>query len=458
MGNKDNKLEKIISLAKRRGFIFPSSEIYGGFRSSYDYGPYGVLLKNNIKKAWWYEMVQKSDDIVGLDSAILMSPKIWEASGHTTSGFADLLAECRVCKRRFRFDHTDGKCPECDVELTEPKKFNLLVKTNLGPVEDQSTLAYFRPETAQGIYVNFKNVLESSRMRIPFGIAQIGKAFRNEITPGPFTYRMREFEQMEMQFFIKPGENKKWFDFWKEKRMKWYVNLGIKKEHLRFMEHKKDELAHYARAALDIEYKYPWGWGELEGIHDRGDWDLGNHSKFSGKDLSYFDDQKGEKYIPNIIETSGGIDRAALVFLLEAYDEEEIGEKVKSKKKKGKNEEEKGKMERDENNIRRVLRFHPKIAPIKSAVFPLLSNNEKMASKAKEIYNLLKPHFMVQYDQIGSIGRRYRRQDEIGTPYCITIDHQTLEDETVTIRDRDTLKQERVEIGQLIEKIKYTVE
>jgi len=442
---------KIISLAKRRGFIFPSSEIYGGFRSSYDYGPYGVLLKNNIKKAWWYEMVQTHDDIVGLDSAILMSPKIWEASGHTTSGFADLLAECRICKRRFRFDQTDGKCTECNVELTEPKKFNLLVKTNLGPVEDTSTKAYFRPETAQGIYVNFKNVLESSRMKVPFGIAQIGKAFRNEITPGPFTYRMREFEQMEMQFFIKPGENKKWFDLWKEKRMNWYINLGIKKENLRFIEHKKEELAHYAKVALDIEYKYPWGWGELEGVHDRGDWDLGNHSKFSGKDLSYFDDQKGERYIPHIIETSGGVDRAALVFLLEAYNEEEIG---KRKREKGKEEKEKGKIENDEDNVRRVLRFHSKIAPIKAAVFPLLSNNEKMITKAKEIYDMLKPHFMVQYDEVGSIGRRYRRQDEIGTPYCITVDHKTLEDDTVTIRDRDTLKQDRVKKEELVQVIK----
>lgn len=375
-------------------------------------------------------MVQKRDNIVGLDSAILMASQIWEASGHTTSGFADLLAECRICKRRFRHDHVEGKCPECDIELTEPKKFNLLVETRLGPVADDAAKAYFRPETAQGIYVNFKNVMDSSRQKIPFGIAQIGKAFRNEITPGPFTFRMREFEQMEMQYFIKPDENKKWFDFWKKERLDWYLNLGIKKDDLRTSEHKKDELAHYARAALDIEYKYPWDWGELEGVHDRGDWDLGNHAKFSAKDLSYFDDQSGKNYIPHIIETSAGADRAALVFILDAYDEDEIG-----------------------GEQRIVLRFHPKIAPIKVAVFPLLSNNEKLVSKAKEVYEMLKPHFMVQYDEVGSIGRRYRRQDEVGTPLAVTVDHQTLEDETVTIRDRDSAKQRRLKIFELTQYI-----
>lgn len=423
----ENLLDKVISLAKRRGFVFPSSEIYGGFRSSYDYGPLGVEMKNNIKNAWRRDMIYSSDNIVGLDSAILMAPQVWEASGHTSAGFADLLAECRKCKKRFRHDHTEGKCPECDVDLSEPRKFNLLVETRLGPLEDESAKAYFRPETAQGIYLNFKNVLESSRKKIPFGIAQIGKAFRNEITPGPFIFRMREFEQMEMQFFIKPGDNKKWFKFWKKKRMDWYVDLGIKKECLRLREHECDELAHYAKNAEDIEYKYPWGWGEFEGIHDRGEWDLGNHSNFSGKDLSYFDEDSGEKYIPHIIETSGGVDRTMLVFLLDAYNEDEM-----------------------EGEKRVVLRLHKDLAPIYAAVFPLLKNDKKLVKVANEVYENLKKHLnRVQYDEVGSIGRRYRRQDEIGTPFCITIDHQTLEDNAVTIRDRDTGKQERVAIGEL---------
>lgn len=432
--DENSKLEKLVSLCKRRGFIFQSAEIYGGFKSSYDYGPFGVLLKNNIKNLWSQEMLNFYDNIIGLDSAILLPPSVLRASGHTSSNFADLLAECKDCKKRFRYDQVNGKCPECNLALDKPRRFNLLVKTSLGPVEDESALAYFRPETAQGIYLNFKNVLETSRMKIPFGIAQIGKAFRNEITPGPFTYRMREFEQMEMQFFIEPGENKKWFDFWKIERMNWYIKLGIKKENLRFRKHKKNELAHYAKAALDIEYRYPWGWGELEGIHDRGDWDLSNHSKFSGKDLSYFDQQSGKKYIPNIIETSGGVDRATLVFLLDAYDEDEVSEEK-----------------------RIVLRLNPKISPIKIAVFPLLSTKPELINKAKEVYQILKSEFSVQYDEVGSIGRRYRRQDEIGTPYCVTIDHQTLKDNTVTIRDRDTTKQERFKIEDLLRNFKTMI-
>ena len=427
--SNEEKLEKIISLAKRRGFIFPSSEIYGGFRSSYDYGPLGTELKNNIKKLWWKDMVYGDENIVGLDSAIFMSPKIWEASGHTGPGFTDPLRECKKCHNRFRADHLDklstgqiyeDKCPDCGGELTEAKKFNILVKTHLGPVEDSSSQVYLRGETAQGIYVNFKNVLESSRQKIPFGIAQIGKAFRNEITPGPFTFRMREFEQMEMQFFIKPGENKKWFDFWKEKRLTWYHDLGIHKRHLKFKEHEESELAHYAKRAFDIEYEFPWGFGECEGIHDRGEWDLSNHTKYSGKDLSYFEEGTKEKYIPNIIETSAGTDRSALVFLLEAYDEDELG-----------------------GERRVVLRLHKDVAPVKAAVLPLVKNNENIVKKAREIYESVKNNFLVQYDEAGSIGKRYRRQDEIGTPACITVDHQTLEDGTFTIRDRDTGKQER---------------
>ncbi len=426
-----NLMTKIVSLAKRRGFIYPSSEIYGGFGSCYDYGPLGAELKNNIKNEWWKEMTRRHENIVGLDAAILMSPNVWQASGHLTAGFADSLVECQKCHHRFRKDHLKNeKCPDCGGALTKEKKFNLMMKTFVGPVEDEAAVTYLRAETCQGIYVNYKNVLDSTRLKIPFGIAQVGKAFRNEITPGNFTYRMREFEQMEMQFFIKPGDNEKWFDFWKEERMKWYLNLGVKKENLRFKEHKKEELAHYARAGVDIEYKFPFGWNELEGIHDRGDWDLSNHGKYSGEDLSYFNEETKEKFIPHIIETSAGADRSALAFLVESYREEEK---------------------------RVYLDFASTLAPIKVAIFPLLANKPALIEKAREVYQILKTNnqqpttnnLTVAWDDRGNIGKRYYSQDEIGTLFCITIDFQTLEDDTVTIRDRDTMKQKRAKIDEL---------
>lgn len=426
----ENLMDKIVSLAKRRGFIFPSSEIYGGFSSCYDYGPIGVELKNNIKKEWWKTMVHDREDIVGLDSSILMSPKIWYASGHLTAGFADPLVECKKCKKRFRADHIKEqaatKCPECGGELSEARKFNLMMKTFVGPVENDASITYLRAETCQGIYVNFKNVLDSMRPKIPFGIAQIGKAFRNEITPGNFTYRMREFEQMEQQFFIKPGENKKYFEEWKKIRMQWYIDLGINKEKLKFHEHAKEDLAHYAKAAFDIEYDFPFENKELEGIHDRGDWDLSNHAKASKQDLSYFDTKENKKFVPNIIETSAGADRAALAFLVDAYHEEKV---------------------KDDTRI--VLKFHPKLAPIKIAVLPLAKNKKEITDVARKIFNDLKTKFVAMYDDSGSIGKLYRRQDEIGTPFCVTIDFDSLEDKKVTVRDRDTMEQERVEIDGL---------
>ncbi len=388
-------------------------------------------------------MVWSRADVVGLDSSILMSPKIWEASGHLSAGFADELVECKACHKRFRKDHVETPtCPECGGEFTAPKKFNLMMKTYAGVTEDESNLAYLRAETAQGIYVNFKNIVDTMRVKIPFGVAQIGKAFRNEITPGNFIFRTREFEQMEMQFFINPQPDKKgktvkqWFEYWKKERMKWYKGHGINARNLQFRKHKKDELAHYAKAAEDIEYNYPFssgggsasggGWGELEGIHDRGDWDLSNHAKHSGEDLTYFDEGANKKYIPNIIETSAGADRSTLVFLLDAYQEEEVkGEK------------------------RVVLKFHPKIAPIKIAVLPLVKNKPKLVKFARRVYEDLIDTFPVMYDEVGSIGRRYRRQDEIGTPYALTIDFESLEKYTVTLRDRDSMKQTRHKVAEL---------
>ena len=433
-GNSNNLMDKIVSLCKRRGFVFPSSEIYGGFASSYDYGPLGVELKNNIKKAWWDEMIKKHGTIVGLDSAILMSPKIWEASGHLTAGFADVMAECKKCQRRFREDHVGkGKCPECDGELTRGRKFNLMMKTFVGPVEDKASIAYLRAETCQGIYVNFQNVRESMRLKIPFGIAQIGKAFRNEITPGNFTYRTREFEQMEMQFFVHPKEADKWLDFWMKERLQWYVSYGIKKENLRLREQKKDELAHYSKRAADIEYKFPFGWKEVEGIHNRGDWDLKNHGKHSGKKLSYRDEETGRDFIPHIIETSAGADRSALTFLVDAYEEISGGRTVTTQSIK-------------ESEV--ILKLNKKLSPVKVAVFPL-SKKEELSQKTKKVFNLLKVRFESQYDETGSIGKRYRRQDEIGTPYCITVDFETLKDNAVTVRDRDTMKQNRIKIEEL---------
>lgn len=426
-------MEKIVSLAKRRGFIFPSSEIYGGFGSSYDYGPLGVELKNNIKKLWWEEMMGTKEKIVGLDSAILMSPKIWEASGHLTAGFADMLAECKKCRHRFREDKIEGgKCPECGGELTKGKKFNLMMKTFVGPVEDKTSTAYLRAETCQGIYVNFENVRESMRLKIPFGIAQIGKAFRNEITPGNFTYRTREFEQMEMQFFVNSKEADKWFDYWKEKRYKWYLDLGVKKENLRMREQKKNELAHYSKKAVDIEYKFPFGWREIEGIHNRGDWDLSNHAKHSGEELSYTD-ESGEKYTPHVIETSGGADRAALTFLVNAYNEVSGGRTTTTESIK-------------ESEV--VVELDKRLSPIKVAVLPL-SRKPELEKIAGEIYEDLKKCFSAEYDETQSIGKRYRRQDEIGTPFCVTVDFETLKDKAVTVRDRDTMKQERIKIDKL---------
>ena len=462
-------IEKIISLTKRRGFIFRSSEIYGGFGSCYDFGPLGVELKNNIKKSWWHEMVQERENIVGLDAAVLMSPKVWQASGHLTAGFADELVECKSCHKRFKLDeierqkpkvknnsNSNSKCLECGGELTKPRKFNLMMKTFVGPVENEAAITYLRAETCQGIYMNYENVRDSMRLKIPFGIAQIGKTFRNEITPGNFIFRTREFEQMEMQYFVAPPQNKAknqkpkaksaiqelrletpdaWFEYWKEERLKWYLGLGIKKENLRIVEIPEKERAHYAKRQIDIEYHFPFGWKEVEGIHNRGNWDLSNHSKYSGKDLNYFDEITKEKYIPYIIETSVGVERSLFAFLCDAYEEIKGG---RTKTTEATKEEE------------ILLRLNKKLAPIKIAVLPLVKSKEELTKKAKEVYELLKPHFMSQYDEVGAIGRRYRRQDEVGTPYCITVDFETLKDKSVTVRDRDTMEQERVKIEELV--------
>lgn len=449
---EDKKMDKLISLAKQRGFIYQSSEIYGGLNSCYDYGPLGVELKNNVKKAWWKAMVQESDQIVGLDSSILMHPKIWEASGHIAS-FTDPLVDCKKCKKRFRADHlleaaknmepkgvkedpvelSDLKCPECGGELTGKRDFNLMFKTFMGPVEESAAVVFLRPETAQGIYVNFLNVLESARQKLPFGIAQIGKAFRNEITPGNYTFRTREFEQMEMQWFVKPEDANKWFESWKEKRLNWYKNLGVNMDNIRLHPHGPQELAHYAKAAFDLEYNFPFGWKELEGIHNRGDWDLSRHQKFSGQDLQYRDQLTGEKYTPWIIETSAGADRATLLFLVDAFTEVEGGRTTTTESTK---------------EAEYVLRLHPSLAPIKAAILPL-SKKPELAKVAKEIQDALRPHMMTAYDETGSIGKRYRRQDEIGTPYCITVDFDTLNDKAVTVRDRDTMAQSRMSIADL---------
>ena len=418
-------MDKILSLSKRRGFIFQSSEIYGGLGSTYDYGPLGVELKRNVKEAWWRSVIRDRDDVVGLDSAILMHPKIWEASGHVEN-FTDPLVECRGCHLRFRADQLDSDhCPECGGDFTEPRRFNLMFRTFMGPVEDTSHEVFLRPETAQGIFVNFPNVLNASRKKLPFGIAQIGKAFRNEITPGNFTFRTREFEQMEIEFFVRPGSDEEWLDKWVQARFDWYVGLGIRSDNLRLRRHEGDELAHYAKDTYDIEYRFPWGWGELEGIADRTDFDLGRHSQASGEDLSYFDDESRERFVPYVIEPSGGVDRATLAFWLDSYDEEPDG-----------------------NATRTVLRLHRRLAPVTVAVLPL-SRNQRLTPPARQVYDLLRRTFNAQYDDAQSIGRRYRRQDEIGTPYCITVDFDTLDDRQVTVRDRDTMRQDRVPIAQL---------
>jgi len=419
------EMEKLVSLCRRRGFIFPSSEIYGGLSSCWDYGPLGVELKRNIKDAWWRAMVQQRDDMVGLDSSILMHPQVWEASGHV-QGFSDPLVECKSCHLRWRSDELESdKCPECGGELTEPRLFNLMFKTFMGPVEDEASVVYLRPETAQGMFVNFENILNTTRKRLPFGIAQVGKSFRNEVTTGNFIFRSREFEQMEIEFFVRPGTDQKWFDYWVEERINWYVSLGIKRENLKLRPHTKEELAHYARACSDINYLFPMGWAELEGIANRGDFDLVQHASSSGKTLSYYDEEAKEHIVPYIIEPSAGVDRTFLALLCDAYDEDEA-----------------------EGEKRVLLHLHPDIAPIKAAVLPL-SRKEHLASFAKDIYADLRKHWMVGYDDAQSIGRRYRRQDEIGTPFCVTVDFESLEDKQVTIRERDSLRQIRVPIDSL---------
>lgn len=424
-------MEKIVSLAKRRGFIFQSSEIYGGLNSCWDYGPLGVELKNNVKRAWWRKVVQERDDMVGLDASILMHPKVWEASGHV-AGFTDPLVDCKQCKQRFRADHLEGdRCPDCGGELTEARQFNLMFKTFMGPVEDSAAVVYLRPETAQGIFVNFNNVLTSTRMKLPFGVAQIGKSFRNEITPGNFTFRTREFEQMEIEYFVKPGTDEESHKQWIEQRFQWYLDLGLTKERLRLRAHAPDELAHYAKGCYDIEYYFPMGWSELEGIANRTDFDLKRHAEYSGQRIDYFDQEANEHYVPYVIEPSAGADRATLAFLLDAYCEEPANDE-----------------------IRVVLKLHRALAPYKVAVLPL-SRKEPLVKMAQEIEKELRKYWMVDYDDAKAIGRRYRRQDEIGTPYCVTVDFQSLEDQAVTVRDRDSMEQERIPVAELV---KYLME
>jgi len=436
-------MDKIVNLAKRRGFTFQSSEIYGGLSSCWDYGPLGIALKRNVKDAWWRDMVEQRGDIVGIDCSILMHPRVWEASGHL-EGFTDPLIDCRHCKARFRADHIEqAQCPlkpskqpgrfeQCD--LTEARQFNLMFKTFMGPVEDTASTVFMRPETAQGIFVNFQNIVTTTRQKLPFGIAQMGKSFRNEITPGNFLFRTREFEQMEMEFFVKPGEDEEWYDYWAKERLDWYSRHGIRAENLRLRAHESDELAHYAKGCVDVEYRFPIGWSELEGIANRTDFDLRRHSEFSGKDLRYFDEASREHYFPYVIEPAAGADRATLAFLVDAYDEDEA-----------------------EGETRAVLRLHPKLAPVKAAVFPLM-RKEGQPERALKIVEMLRRHIPVQYDQAGSIGRRYRRQDEIGTPFGITVDHQTAQDDTVTLRERDTMQQERLPIAALLDELQRRID
>ncbi len=432
--NSKASMEKVVNLCKRRGFIFPSSEIYGGLGSCWDYGPLGADLKRNIKDAWWKAVVTSREDVVGMDSAILMHPRVWEASGHLT-GFSDPLVECKSCHQRFREDHIEGtNCPACGSELTPPRQFNLMFKTFMGPVEDSANTVYLRPETAQGIFVNFANVVQTSRQKLPFGIAQIGKSFRNEITPGNFIFRTREFEQMEIEFFAKEGDDDRWFEYWQGERFHWYQDNGIRKDNLRIRVHESDELAHYAKGCVDIEYEFPFGWSELEGVANRSSFDLNKHIEFSGKDLSFYEEESKSRIVPFVIEPSAGVDRSLLAFLVDAYDEDEA-----------------------EGEKRIVLRLHPKLAPIKAGIFPLL-RKDGQPEKAQEVRDRLKHHFSVAYDQAGSIGRRYRRQDEVGTPYGITVDHQTMKDETVTLRDRDLMTQVRVPIAGIVEEIRNRVD
>jgi glycyl-tRNA synthetase len=431
-------MDEVVALCKRRGLIFPASEIYGGIANTYDYGHYGVLLKNNVVNAWWRAMIQERDDVVALDSAIIQHPRTWEASGHL-AGFTDPLVDCRTCGLRFRADHLGelacgrkpskhpGETDECD--LTQSREFNLMFETTIGPVKDSASTVYLRPETAQGIFLDFKTTLQYARKKPPFGIAQIGKSFRNEITPGNFIFRTLEFEQMEMEYFVPPDQAEHWHEHWMQARMDWYVSLGIERERLRLRAHDADELSHYSSATSDIEYLYPIGWSELEGIANRGDFDLTQHAKFSGEKLEYFDPNAGERYVPYVIEPAAGLGRTVLALLCDAYDTDEIG-----------------------GEQRTVLRLSPAVAPIKVAVLPLL-RKDGHPEKAREIYLELRRHVTAEYDDGGAIGRRYRRQDEIGTPLAVTVDHQTLEDDTVTLRDRDTLGQERVRVGELVARV-----
>jgi glycyl-tRNA synthetase len=441
--NEEVTMDEIVALCKRRGFIFPSSEIYGGLGSTYDYGHYGVLLKQNVKGEWWRAMLQERDDIVALDSAILQHPRVWEASGHL-AGFTDPLIDCKSCKLRFRADHLEdascghkpskrpGEGPDC--ELTEARRFNLMFETHVGPVQDDASVAYLRPETAQGIFINFKNVLQFARRKPPFGIAQIGKSFRNEITTGNFIFRTREFEQMEMEYFVPPGEAERFYEEWIDLRLDWYTALGLRPGFLRVRPHDADELSHYSSGTSDIEYLFPIGWSELEGIANRGDFDLRQHAEYSGEKLEYFDQQSGERYVPHVVEPAAGADRAILAFLVDAYDTEEV-----------------------EGRQRTVLRLHPRLAPIKVAVLPLVSK-EGMPEKAREVFENLRHRVWAEYDEGGSIGKRYRRQDEIGTPWGVTVDGQTMEDDTVTLRDRDSLEQIRVPIAGLAEELAERLE
>jgi glycyl-tRNA synthetase len=418
-------MEKIVSLCRRRGFIFQSSEIYGGLASCWDFGPLGIELKRNVKDAWWKDMVQSRDDMVGIDTSILMHPQVWVASGHIKN-FSDPLVECKSCKKRFRQDELEkNACPACAGELTDPKQFNLMFKTFMGPVEDSEATVYLRPETAQGMFVNFQNVVTTTRKKLPFGIAQMGKSFRNEITTGNFIFRDREFEQMEIEYFVKPGTQEKYFEFWVNERFNWYKKLGIKPEHLKLRQHCKEELAHYALACSDIQFFFPMGWGELEGIASRGDYDLTQHANCSGKSLKYIDEEAKEQYLPFVVEPSAGVDRGVLAFLCDAYDEDVA-----------------------DGEERVILRFHPRIAPVKVAVLPL-SKKEPLGSLAKEVFHSLRSEWVVQYDDTQSIGRRYRRQDEIGTPFCVTVDFQSLEDKQVTVRERDSMQQIRLPIAEL---------
>jgi glycyl-tRNA synthetase len=450
-------MEKTVALCKRRGFIFPSSEIYGGVGSTYDFGHYGVLLKGNVKAEWWRAMLQERDDIVALDSAILQHPRVWEASGHL-AGFTDPLVDCKTCGQRFRADHLGdlpcGRKPSKhpgetdDCELTEARDFNLMFETTIGPVKESGATAYLRPETAQGIFINFKNVLQFSRKKPPFGIAQVGKSFRNEITPGNFIFRTREFEQMEMEFFVPPAEAQNWFEHWLAQRMRWYVELGIRPDHLRLRAHDPDELSHYSSGTSDVEYLFPIGWSELEGIANRGDFDLSQHAEFSGEKLEYFDSETKQRYVPHVIEPAAGADRATLAFLVDAYDEEVV---------QGEEGREGAGALAGTGETRTVLRLHPRLAPVKVAVLPLVKKDGQ-PELARKIYDDLRPRMQAEYDEGGSIGKRYRRQDEIGTPWGVTVDHQSLQDGTVTLRDRDSLSQARVKIERLGQELQARLE